>query len=112
MNARTFRVSTPVKWGPNSNGQSSNYVVSLSTIGEPLNAGTDSNYYWEEGALTMRPTLVLAIESDPSSSPPICDDEATTGGKKPKQYKFVELGAPPSLAARTEQFVRLLQSWP
>ena len=60
----------------------------------------------------MPPTLVLAIESVPSSSPLICDDEATTGGEEVKAVKSVELEALPSLTAQIERFVRLLQPWP
>jgi hypothetical protein len=30
----------------------------------------------------MPPVSVLALESGISSSPPICDDEATTGGEE------------------------------
>ena len=62
INARTFCASTPLRWVPNSNGQSSNSMVSFSTKDEPHGAGIDSHYYWEEGALTMPPTSVLAIE--------------------------------------------------
>ena len=57
----------------------------------------------------MPPTFVLAIESIPSSSPPIYDDEATTGGEDAKQYKPVKLGAFPSHVARIKRFVWLLQ---
>ena len=60
-----------------------NFVVSLFTKGEPPDDGTDSNYYSEEGALTMSPTMP-PIKSSLYSSPPICDDEATTEGEKPR----------------------------
>ena len=60
----------------------------------------------------MLPVSVLALDSDIYSSPPICDDEATTlETKKPKEYKNVELEAPPSHAARIKKFVWLLQPW-
>ena len=60
--------------------------------------------------LIMPPISVLALDFDISSSPPICDDEATTPeAKKPKDCKIVELEAPPSHAARIAKFVQLLQ---
>ena len=84
MNARTFRASTLVRWGPNSNGQLSNSMVSFCTKGKPHDVGTDSNCYWDEGGIHHVPTSMLALEFGLSSTPPICDDEATNVDEKTK----------------------------
>ena len=56
----------------------------VSNKGVPPYANTNSNYYLKEGELTMPPTSVPPISFGFSSSPPICDDEATTIGIEAK----------------------------